>query len=140
MALDNGYQFITCADYAMRMPREIEDKTVVNRVDIDFSVKRAESLLNIFTSLNIRATFFLRLHASEYNPTSFENYRIVKEIINAGHEIGYHSEVVDAASIWNEDPADCLRRDIEILEKAFKIQVYGVASHGGLTGLNNLDF
>lgn len=138
-ALDYGYQFITCADYA-KNKCAVRKHTVVNRVDIDFSVKRAESLLKIFDALKIKATFFIRLHAHEYNPTSFENYRIIKNIINSGHEIGYHSEIVDAASIWNEDPADVLRRDIEIVQKAFGTQVYGVASHGGLTGLNNLDF
>jgi hypothetical protein len=33
-----------------------------------------------------------------------------------------------------------LKRDIKILNNMLEIDVKGVASHGGMTGLNNLDF
>lgn len=90
--------------------------------------------------MNIRGTFFVRLHAKEYNPFSFENYRCLKFIRKTGHEIGYHSEIIDQSVIWDEDEDDCLRRDIEILNKMLGVEIKGVASHGGMTGLNNLDF
>jgi len=134
-----GYQFLTCAEYAEKK-EPLKSKTIVHRVDIDFSPKKAERLCAIFDSLAIKATFFVRLHASEYNPFSFENYRILKAIAAAGHEIGYHSEVIDQHIIWDEDASDCLRRDLAILNQMLGIKVKGVASHGGLTGLNNLDF
>ena len=56
------------------------------------------------------------------------------------HEIGYHSEVVDQSMIWSEPSEDCLKRDLDVLSRMLGIQVRGVASHGGMTGLNNLDF
>ena len=114
--------------------------TVVNRVDIDISVKKAEFLLEIFNNLQIKASFFVRLHAAEYNPFSFENYRILKSIRDSGHEIGYHSEVIDQSFIWSETPAECLKRDIDVLNRMLEIDMKGAASHGGMTGLNNLDF
>lgn len=135
-----GYRFATCEEFVALKRSSLPPKLVVNRVDIDLSVKKAERLVDIFNALNIRATFFLRLHAPEYNPFSFENYRILKKMIATGHELGYHSEVVDQAMIWNEDAADCLRRDVRIINEMFKISITGVASHGGMTGLNNLDF
>lgn len=138
-ALDAGYQFITCLEYAERKAN-LADLTIVNRVDIDLSVKKADRLREIFDRLGIKASFFVRLHATEYNPFSFENYRILKAIRDSGHEIGYHSEIVDQAAIWGEDAADCLRRDIEVLNRMLDIQIKGIASHGGMTGLNNLDF
>jgi hypothetical protein len=138
-ALDAGYQFITCLEYAERKDN-LADLTIVNRVDIDFSVKKADRLRDIFDRIGIKASFFVRLHASEYNPFSFENYRILKAIRDSDHEIGYHSEIVDQAAIWREDAADCLRRDIDVLNRMLDIHVKGIASHGGLTGLNNLDF
>ncbi len=104
------------------------------------SVSKAERLLDIFDRLRIKASFFVRLHANEYNPFSFENYRILKAIRDSGHEIGYHSEIVDQAAIWGEDAAHCLRRDIDVLNHMLDIEIKGVASHGGMTGLNNLDF
>ena len=138
-ALDKGYQFITCIEYAERKIA-LADQTIVNRVDIDLSVKKADRLRDIFDRLGIKASFFVRLHAPEYNPFSFENYRILKSIRDSGHEIGYHSEIIDQAAIWNEKAEDCLIRDLDTLNRMLGINVTGVASHGGMTGLNNLDF
>jgi hypothetical protein len=138
-ALKAGYSFMTCAEFADNK-HNLPPLTIVNRVDIDLSVLKADRLRGIFDRLGIKASFFVRLHASEYNPFSFENYRILKAIRDSGHEIGYHSEVVDQATIWEENAEDCLRRDIDILSRMLGIEIKGVASHGGMTGLNNLDF
>lgn len=139
VGLELGYTFLTCLDYAREKTR-LPSHTVVNRVDVDFSLKKAGRLLDLFNRLGIKATFFIRLHAPEYNPFSFENFRILKEIVDSGHEVGYHSEVVDQAAIWGEDPVDCLRSDLRVLQEIIGTKVHGVASHGGSTGLNNLDF
>ncbi len=137
-----GYEFITCEDYYHRLNSGNSNfnKTVVNRVDIDFSVKKTKTLVEIFNRLEIKATFFLRLHAPEYNPFSFENYKIIKSIVESGHELGYHSEIIDQSVIWNEKPEECLTRDIDVINKMFDVEIKGIASHGGMTGLNNLDF
>ena len=139
LAKAKGYEFLSCAEYVHRKGT-LSGKTIVLRVDIDFSVKKAGRVHSILLKLGIPATYFLRLHASEYNPFSFENYRILKAIVSDGYELGYHSEVVDQQVIWQEDPEKCLRRDLKILSEMFGVEVRGVASHGGLTGLNNLDF
>jgi hypothetical protein len=138
-ALDAGYEFITCLDY-VTLKDNLPALTIVNRVDIDLSVKKADRLRDIFDRLGIKASFFVRLHAPEYNPFSFENYRILKAIRDSGHEIGYHSEIVDQAAIWSEDAAECLRRDIDVLNRMLEVRIKGIASHGGMTGLNNLNF
>ena len=137
--LKNGYNIIRCYDYVLSKDT-LSGKTLVNRVDIDFSVKKAERLCLIFNDLGIKASFFVRLHAPEYNPFSFENYRILKYIKESGHEIGYHSEIIDQANIWHEKPEECLRRDLQVLNRMLDITIKGVASHGGLTSYNNLDF
>ena len=140
-AIALGYSFITCEEYYnFKKDNAVLKKIIVNRVDIDFSVKKTATLLDIFNRLGIKATFFLRLHAPEYNPFSFENYRIIKNVINSGHELGYHSEIIDQSVIWNESAKSCLERDIKIINEMFGIQITGIASHGGNTGLNNLDF
>lgn len=138
--LDLGYRIITCQDYLDWKRKKSDFRILVNRVDVDFSLKKAARLGELFKRLKIPATFFIRLHAPEYNPFSFEGYRIIKNLIEAGHEIGYHSEVVDEAFIWKEDAKTCLLRDIEVFNKMFGVNIKGVASHGGMTGFNNLDF
>jgi hypothetical protein len=138
-ALLSGYNVITCEEFAQKKGK-LTGPTLVNRIDIDLSVKKADRLRQIFDELGIKASFFVRLHAPEYNPFSFESYRILKAIRDSGHEIGYHSEIIDQAAIWNEDCKECLLRDIDILNRLLDIDIKGIASHGGSTGLNNLDF
>jgi len=139
--LNAGYKVITCAEYVeWKKARAQKQKVLINRVDVDFSIKKVKALGAIFSKLNIRASFFIRLHAPEYNPFSFEGYRIIKQLIADGHEIGYHSEVMDESIIWNEDAVSCLKRDIDVMNRMFNIEISGVASHGGMTGNNNLDF
>ncbi len=140
VTLNAGYRFLRCRDYAERMNRSICDPTIVFRIDVDFSMKRAETLAEIFDDLGIHGTFFIRLHAPEYNPFSFDNYRILARIRDAGHEIGYHSEVIDQAHIWGEDAEACLRRDLDVLSRMIGVEIVGAASHGANTGHNNLDF
>tara|TARA_Y100001968_G_C19443630_1_gene764001 strand:- start:1278 stop:2000 length:723 start_codon:yes stop_codon:yes gene_type:complete len=137
--IDLGYEFLNCKEYFLR-DKETIDNAVICRVDIDQSIKKADILRKIFDKYNIKATFFVRLHANEYNPFSFENYRILKKIRDNGHEIGYHSEIVDQSEIWAEDAAECLIRDIKVLNQMLNIDIKGIASHGGLSGLNNLTF
>lgn len=139
-ALDNGYRIITCEEYVAYKKSGRTDKILVNRVDVDVSCKKAKRLAIIFNDLGIKASFFVRLHANEYNPFSFENYRCLKHIRDTGHEIGYHSEVMDTSAIWDEPAEECLRRDVAVLNMILGVQVRGVSSHGGMTGLNNLDF
>ena len=61
-----GYRVITCSDYAEKN-YPLSHKVVVNRIDIDVSVKKAERLGEIY-SLDIKVSFFIRLHGDEYNP------------------------------------------------------------------------
>lgn len=135
-----GYRVIRCRDYVDYKRSGATDKVLINRIDVDVSPKKALRLAEMFTALGMPATFFVRLHANEYNPFAFEPYRCFKAIRDAGHELGYHSEIVDQSVIWNESAEACLRRDLEIMCRMFDTPVVGVASHGGMTGLNNLDF
>jgi hypothetical protein len=137
---ENGYTVVTCRQYLDLKRQGTGGRILVNRIDIDLSIKKALRLCGIFNDLGIRGSFFVRLHAAEYNPFSFEGYRILKTIRDSGHEIGYHSEVIDEASIWGESAEDCLKRDIDVLNRMLDIRIEGAASHGGMTGLNNLDF
>jgi hypothetical protein len=139
LALETGYTFYTCEEYSLNK-NNLPSKVIVNRIDIDISVKKARDLGVIYNKLGIKGTFFIRLHAKEYNPFDFENYRVIKFLIESGHEIGYHSEVIDQSIIWDENSKDCLLRDINVINSMFNYKIKGIASHGGMTGFNNLDF
>ncbi len=134
-----GYTVITCRQFCAKRAA-LPPRTVVNRVDVDFSLLKARRLLDIFAELEIKATFFVRLHAPEYNPLSFENYLIIRAMVEAGHELGLHAELMDQQAIWGEPADNCLKRDLAVMREAFGVDVVGVASHRGLTPWNNLDF
>lgn len=136
---EQGYQFLRCIDY-YHFKRNLPPKAVVLRIDIDFSIQKVEPILEILNKLKIKASFFVRLHAREYNVFEYTNFSILQKIIRSGHELGYHSEIMDVALFLNEPPEIILRRDLKILDTAFDITIHGVASHNGLTGTNNLDF
>ena len=45
--IKSGYKIITCEKY-VELKNTLVDKIVVNRIDIDFSVKKVINLLDIF--------------------------------------------------------------------------------------------
>lgn len=136
-----GYNICTCEEYIyFKFESKLTKRTLVNRVDIDYSCTKARKLAEMFNELGIKATFFVRLHAKEYNPFSFENYKCLKFIKDSGHEIGLHTELVDSSLIWKESSSDCLFRDIYILNSMLGIQIKGSASHKDRGSSNNLDF
>jgi len=141
-ALELNYNFVTCYEYIKNTKLDKDfyngKKTIINRVDLDYCCKRAKKISSIFDELNIAGTFFVRLHA-DYNPYSFENYLCLKDI-SKNHEIGYHSEIIDCSKIWNEETESILIKDIKILNEMLDIKINGIASHGGITSYNNLDF
>lgn len=139
-ALDNGYKVIACEEYIAYKKDRRTDKIWVNRLDVDMSCEKAKKLASIFNALGVRGTFFIRLHLDEYNPFSVENYKHLKYIRDAGHEMGYHSDVLDVSAAWDESAEECLKRDVAVLNMMLGIQVKGVASHRSVPGLNNLDF
>jgi hypothetical protein len=135
-----GRPILRLVDYVNASPSVRTSDIVVLRVDVDVSLKKGEMLCEIFNELGIKATFFIRLHAKEYNPFDFENYRILRFIRDSGHEIGLHTEVIDQAKIWREPAEVSLRRDLDVLASLVGGPILGAACHSGLTGNNNLDF
>ena len=138
--LASDYEFITMEQYYTDSKTPPSKKIVTLRIDVDFSLRKLKPILSMLKKLSIKSTIFVRLHATEYNPLDFEGYKIMRDAIDHGHEIGYHSEIVDESIIWDESPDDCLVRDLSILEKLLDIKIHGIASHGGKTNLNNLSF
>ena len=138
LALEYGYHIIKCEEYLEY--KYHYDKVLINRVDIDLTCIGAKRISEIFNRLNIKGTFFVRLHAEEYNPFSFENYKSLKYIVDNGHEVGLHSEIIDASKYWKLSSTKVLLRDIDILNEMLGIKIKGIASHNQETGNNNLDF
>jgi len=139
LAVDLGYQVIPCQEY-LKYKRLSGKKVLVNRVDIDYRCFEASKIAEMFNNLKIKGTFFIRLHAEEYNPFSIKNYGYLKYIKESGHELGLHCEALNISKSWNLSPESLLRKDIKFLNRMMEITIYGVASHRELQEENNLNF
>jgi peptidoglycan/xylan/chitin deacetylase (PgdA/CDA1 family) len=137
--LDLGYRDITLHDF---FSNNYDDSAfiLVNRIDVDMRIDRLRRILEIFKNLRLKGTIFFRLHAPNYNLLSIGNIRIVQELLDIGCEIGLHTELEDVSGYCGINSVDLLRKEIELLELAFGVKVYGTASHGDITHYNNLDF
>lgn len=77
-----GYQFQTLADF-MEDPRE---RSVILRHDIDITAVPALRLARLENQQGISGSYYFRTTRYSFKP------RIIKEIADLGHEIGYHYE------------------------------------------------
>ena len=137
-AIGYGYKFITHDEYAKN--KDYSNNIILLRIDVDNKINNLKNILPILKKNKIKATIFFRVHSEFYNLFGFEGIRIVNQCISDGHEIGYHSEIVDVEMINNIDALSVLKKDVSIMETFFDVKIKGIASHGGLTGYNNLDF
>jgi len=136
-ALDLKYKICTLKEYfTLNITSE---KILINRIDIDTNILKAKKVAEIFNELKIYGTFFVRLHAQEYNSFSLENKKILEYIKSTNNEIGLHHECIDMEKCWKQDSIMFLRSDLDLLEKIIEMEVSGVAAHNGNTGYNNLD-
>lgn len=111
------FSFAVAADAAPRDVRVIwSGSPSSNRVALTFddgpSIENADRILNLLNDAGARATFFLIGRRIE--GTGAEGKRIIKRIIDEGHEIGNHSYAHDNAARLT---SSVLKRDIEKTQK-----------------------
>lgn len=124
-ALEDGYKFLRMKDAT----EESQDgKLIIMRHDEDLSLSSSFNLAKIEGDLGIKTTYFVRLHAKNYNLLSQESYTLIHKIIEMGHEIGYHYEL--------HTHPDLLQREKEIfisskslLESLLGTEITGMSYH-----------
>ena len=139
-ALSQGFQFITCSDYVKIKNTLKNEKFIVLRVDVDYDLEASHSILKLLKHNGIKASFFIRLHAESYNVFSKKHSSVIKQIISEGHEIGYHSELIDMGACFGISPSQILSQDMGLFEEFYGSKFNGSASHREPEGKNNLLF
>ena len=69
---------------------KFNEKSLLLRHDVDFSIEFAHQLALLENKLNICSTFFFMLTSNLYNPLSEHSQKLVKDIANMGHKISIH--------------------------------------------------
>jgi len=89
---------------------------VLWRHDVDFSIHRALSLAKIEHSLDVKSTYFIRLHSEFYNILEKPIFEKINEIHNLGHDIGLHFE----SNFYDIKSRSELERKLKFETKLFK--------------------
>ena len=120
----NGYSFNNYLNW------NEEEKTVILRHDIDYSLKRAVRMSEVEKEMDVRgATYFVLLSTNFYNVHSKESRKCISDIMKNGGSIRLHfGEMQD--DIWDEEGMKkYVYEEIEILSNIIGTKVNVVSMH-----------
>lgn len=109
------------------------ERFVLWRHDCDFSLNRALALARIDISEGVRATYFLNPHSEFYNLFERSQYRLVREIIAMGHQIGLHFDAAFHDIPDEESLAILVREEAMLLEGLFGVMPAVFSFHNPLS-------
>lgn len=130
-----GYRTATFSEYHAMDPAE-RSRILLLRQDIDERLDRARVLLEVHRELGFTSTWFVHVHAS-YNTFFYDGYAVVRDIVDSGAEIALHSNFLEFATYFDEDPLDVLRREKAMLEAVAGRPVRGHACHRDVNYVHN---
>lgn len=87
--VESSYATLTFTQYFAS--KNIPDKFVILRHDVDRKPENALKMAELENSLGINSTYYFRMKEDVFK------HAIIKEIASMKHEIGYHYEVLDKA-------------------------------------------
>lgn len=93
-----------------------DDKTIILRHDVEFSVPIALEMAKIENMLGIQSTYFVQLHGDFYNALESKTFNKLKIIQSLGHELALHFD----AHFWRISKEEDLERFIQIDKITFK--------------------
>jgi len=102
-------------------------KAVILRHDIDVSPASALEFSKIENYYGMTSTYFVLLDTDFYNPASRRQRCILKEIYNAGHQIGLHFD--ETSYGMGEDFIAAIKREVKILSDILELPISSVSMH-----------
>ena len=119
--VDKGFQFITVEEYFTKK-YDVLKPFIMMRHDVDRYPNRSWEMAKLENSLGLKATYYFRTIPQTLKP------RIIKNIIDLGHEIGYHYEsLAETNGDYNEALND-FKKNLFILNELYPIK--SIAMHG----------
>src|SRR5688572_6407424 len=124
-ALDSGYAFVTFD----QIGGEQSPLSCLLRHDVDSELLDCGPMLDVERELGVRATYFLMLRSTAYNPLSVEGRAMVRRMLADGHQIGLHfmGELCEGDSA--EVIARKVLRETRWLVAEFGTEVHAVSFH-----------
>jgi hypothetical protein len=114
----SGYAFQSVEDF-VHQPLE---KSVILRHDVDRAPQHSLITAGLERSRGIRGTYYFRIVRQSKNP------RVIKEIAELGHEIGYHYEDLVRAKGNPEEAIKLFRENLEYFRRFYPVKT--ICMHG----------
>lgn len=110
----------------------VSNNDVILRHDIDIALEPALKMAKIENKLGLSSTFFILFHSSFYNPFSNNSSKIIREIIDLDHRIGFHYD----SSVYIKNhlkPEEIIMKEIDIMNNYYNISIKEIAAHNPTT-------
>ena len=118
--VESEYTTLTFTQYFA--PKNIPDKFVILRHDVDRKPENALKMAELENSLGIISTYYFRMKEDVFKR------EIIKEIANMEHEIGYHYEVLDKAEGDIEKAIRIFEDELKEFRKIYDVKT--ICMHG----------
>lgn len=118
-AINSNYKPVTMQKYFEKPP---DHAFVILRHDVDRKADMALDMARLEHSMGISATYYFRMVPGVFRP------KIIKQIMNMGHEIGYHYEVLDRAEGNKEMAIQLFEKELKIFREVADVRT--VCMHG----------
>ena len=113
----------------LRQAPEAKGGFIILRHDVDLDIYPAYILGKLEKKLGIRSSFFIMTTCPYYNPLSKKNRRLLRQIIDDGHEIGLHFDPQIYPDYSNEELRKMADLECRLLESITKEKVKSVSLH-----------
>ncbi len=106
-----------------------DEKFVLWRHDVDFSVHRAVRLARVEAEEAVGATYFLHLHSEFYNLLEREVSSLVRELVALGHALGLHFDTHYYGVERRDQLERLLAREKRVLDDCFNAEIRAFSFH-----------
>jgi hypothetical protein len=123
-SLSSGYAITSFEKY-----RTENEKTIILRHDVDYTLNGVLNFAKIEMNLGITATYCFRAHAHEYNLFSPHVSVMLQTLQMMGHEIGLHHEAMTVARATKKLPEEIICLEKILIELACGKPVKTASEH-----------
>lgn len=115
-----GYNFYTFEKFISS--EDQEKKFIILRHDVDARPHNSLAFARIQAEMGIRGTYYFRIVPQSYNEA------IIKEMVELGHEVGYHYETMDTCKGDTDRAYEEFCRNLEAFRRLTPVQT--ISMHG----------
>lgn len=116
----NNYIFVPFNEYIRNKPKNV--KSVILRHDVDKNPNNAFKMALLEKSLNIRSSYYFRILPKSYN------IKIIKNIVELNHEIGYHYEDLSMAKGNFQIAIESFKNNLDTFRQLYPVET--ICMHG----------